>query len=189
MDKSEITQLLERLNQGDPDAAENLIGSVYAELRRLSGALMRRERPGHTLQPTALIHEAFLRLMQGDPKWENRAHFFGAAARAMRRILVDHARARRAQKRAGGEVRVTFEELSVAGPDPKLDLLAVDEALAALEAEDPRLAKVVELRYFAGCSMEESADLLGVSVATVKRDWVYARAWLYAYLEDGSPPV
>lgn len=177
MEQSPITQLLERLNQGDRQAGEELVGSIYAELRRLAGALMRRERPGHTLQPTALVHEAFLRLVQGDTKWQNRAHFFGAAARAMRRILVDHARGRAAQKRAGGEVRVTFEDLAMAAPDPKLDL-------RALEAEDPRLAKVVELRYF----LEETAALLEVSVATVKRDWLYARAWLYAFLEAGTGP-
>lgn len=188
MEQSPITQLLERLNQGDREAGEELIGSIYAELRGLSGALMRRERPGHTLQPTALVHEAFLRLVQGDTKWQSRAHFFGAAARAMRRILVDHARGRAAQKRAGGEVRVTFEDLALAAPDPKLDLLALDEALRALEAEDPRLVKVVELRYFAGCSLEETAALLEVSVATVKRDWLYARAWLYAFVEERTPP-
>lgn len=186
MSESDITRLLRSLSHGKPETYEALISSVYPELRRLSAALMRRERSDHTLQPTALINEAYLRLVQGDATWQNRAHFFGAAARAMRRILVDHARSRSAVKRAGSEVRVTFEELSVAAAEPDVDLLQLHESLEALEAEDVRLAKVVELRYFGGFSLEETAELLGVSVATVKRDWLYARAWLLEHMERGK---
>jgi RNA polymerase sigma-70 factor, ECF subfamily len=181
--ESEITRLLASVNEGDPEALEQLIGTIYGEMRRMSAALMRREAAGHTLQPTALVNEAFIRLIQGDPRWVSRAHFFGAAARAMRRILVEHARAKSAQKRGGEAHRITFEDLSVASEDNQIDLLALDQALQALEKTDPRLARVVELRYFAGCSIEETAELLAVSVATVKRDWAYAKAWLYDFME------
>lgn len=187
MADSEITILLEQVNQGDEQAFDQLIRALYAELRRLSAGLMRREAPGHILQPTALINEALIRLLQGEARWENRAHFFGAAAQAMRRILVDHARTRSALKRGGEARRVTFDDLAVAAEDRGADVLALDEALRSLEREDARLARVVELRYFAGCSIEETAQLLEVSPATVKRDWVYARAWLFARMGEGSP--
>lgn len=187
MAESDVTILLDQVNRGDAEALDHLIRTIYAELRRMSAAIMRRESAGHTLQPTALVNEAFIRLIHGDTKWENRAHFFGAAARAMRRILVDHARAKSALKRGGESNRVTFDDLAVASADRQVDVLALDEALRALERENPRLAKVVELRYFAGCSIEETAALLEVSAATVKRDWVYARAWLLAYMDEGSP--
>lgn len=178
MSESDVTRLLGRLSQGEPRALEELIATVYPELHRMSGVLMSRERTGHTLQPTALIHEAFLRMVDSSSPWQNRAHFFGAAARAMRRVLVDHARSRSALKRSGAGLRVTFEELSVAAPDPGVDLLALEEALAALEERDGRLVRMVELRYFGGFSIDETAQILGVSPATVKRDWQYARAWL-----------
>jgi len=143
---------------------------------------MRRERGYRTLQPTALVHEAYLRLAGSGSRWENRAHFFGAAASAMRRILVEQARHRLSQKRGGELQRVTFKDLDVQVEDPQLDLIAMDEALTALAAVDERLVRVVELRYFAGCSLEETAALLETATATVKRDWTYARAWLYDYL-------
>ncbi len=186
MAESDVTILLDGVNRGDAQALDRLIQTLYGELRRLSAGIMRREARGHTLQPTALVNEAFIRLIQGDTKWENRAHFFGAAARAMRRILVDHARAKGALKRGGESNRVTFDDLAVASEDRQADVLALDEALSALENENPRLAKVVELRYFAGCSIDETARLLDVSSATVKRDWLYARAWLFAFMEEGK---
>jgi RNA polymerase sigma factor (TIGR02999 family) len=144
----------------------------------MAGARMARERPGHTLQATALVNEAYLRLAPGEKQWENRAHFFGAAAHAMRRILVDHARRHQASKRGGEARRVTFDDLAVAAGEPGLDLLALDQALDALAEEEPRLAEVVHLRYFAGLGITETAALLDTSPATVKRDWTFARAWL-----------
>lgn len=189
MADSEITLLLDRVNRGDEEALEDLIRSLYGELRRVSAGIMRRESPGHTLQPTALVNEAFIRLVQGDTEWENRAHFFGAAARAMRRILVDHARAKSALKRGGEANRITFDDLAVASEDRGADVLALDEALRALEQENPRLSKVVELRYFAGCSIDETAQLLDISPATVKRDWLYARAWLFARMGQDEDPA
>lgn len=147
----------------------------------MAGSLMRSQAAGHTLQPTALVNEAYLRLVQGDTQWEGRAHFFGAAARAMRQVLIAHARHHAAQKRDGG-LRVTFHDIDVAAPEPTLDLLALDEALTALADVDERYTRVMELRYFAGCSLPEIADLTGRSLATVKRDWAYARAWLYDHM-------
>jgi len=176
---SDLTSLLLAANLGTPDAQAALISAVYQELRQIAGSLMRLERPGHTLQPTALVNEAYLRLFQGESKWENRAHFFGAAALAMRRILIESARQRLALRHGGGAEKVTFGDIQVQAEDPQLNLLALDEALTALQDVDPRLVKVVELRYFAGCSQEETAEILEVSPATVKRDWNYARAWLY----------
>jgi RNA polymerase sigma factor (TIGR02999 family) len=176
---NDVTSLLHEANLGKQDARDALISAVYQELRKIAGSLMRGERPGHTLQPTALVNEAYLRLVGGESKWENRAHFFGAAARAMRRILVEHARQRQAARRGGEAERVTFTDIQVQAEDPQMDLLSLDEALGALQEVDPRLVKVVELRYFAGCGLEETAEMLGVSAATVKRDWNYARAWLY----------
>ncbi len=177
-----MTSLLAAVRGGDTRARDTLIGELYGELRRLASSLMRAERPGHTLQPTALVHEAFLRLVPGGGQWENRAHFFGAAARAMRQVLVEHARRRLAEKRGGQAQRVTFADLEIQVEDPRLDLLALDEALTALSEVDPRLVRVVELRYFAGCDLAETARILDVSPATVKRDWIYARAWLYERL-------
>lgn len=188
MSDSDITILLGQVNDGDAQALDQLVRTIYTELRRLSAGIMRKEAPGHTLQPTALVNEAFIRLIQGDTKWENRAHFFGAAARAMRRILVEHARARAATKRGGEACRVTFDDLAVASEDRRADILALEEALSALEKENPRLGKVVELRYFAGFSIDETARLLDVSPATIKRDWLYARAWLFAYIGEGRSP-
>ena len=176
---SDVTLLLEALREGEDGASGRLYDRVYVELRRLAGAHMRRERPGHTLQPTEVVHEAWMRLVQGEPRWESRAHFFGAAAEGMRRILVEHARRRSAAKRGGGQHPVTFDELNVGSDEPDLDLVAMDDALTALEAHDARLASVVKLRYFAGMTVEETASVLGDSPATVKRHWTYARAWLF----------
>jgi RNA polymerase sigma factor (TIGR02999 family) len=147
----------------------------------MAGALMRRQGPGHTLQPTALVNEAYLRLAQGDARWDGRAHFFGAAARAMRQVLIAHARRHAAEKRHGGE-RVTFADIDVEHPEPALDLIGLDQALHALSCVDERFTRVLELRYFAGCTLPEIAELTGRSLATVKRDWAYARAWLHDYM-------
>lgn len=174
-----VTLLLQSVNAGDSEAYAKLLDLLHAELHKLAEAKMRRERAGHTLQPTVLVNEAYLRLVQGNPEWQNRSHFFGAAAEAMRRILVDHARKRLSEKRGGAAERVTFSEMNVAGEDPDIDLIALDDAVSALEAVNPRLSQVVQLRYFAGLSIEETAEVLDVGAATVKRDWAYARAWLY----------
>ncbi len=188
----EVTQLLEAIDRGDPAAAGDLLPMVYAELRRLAQAQLGREPGGgaqQTLQATELVHEAYLRLVGADTgedggKWRGRGHFFAAAARAMRRILVDRARARAAIKRGGDRGRVGLDaaadELGSATPVDSggVDILSLDRALARLEAREPRQAEVVMLRYFAGLTIEQTAAALGVSPATVKADWVYARAWL-----------
>ena len=174
-----VTRLLEEVRQGDTAALGRLLPLVYAELHNIAGRHMRRERDNHTLQPTALVHEAFLRLTGGQPiAFSDRAHFMRTASQAMRRVLVDHARARQAAKRGNG-LRVTLDEgLVEAAPARDLDMLVLDDALVRLEAADPRWAQVVELRFFAGLEVTEVAEVLGVSPATVKRDWQFARAWL-----------
>lgn len=161
---------------------EELVATVYGELRLMARSLMRHQKPGHTLQPTALVNEAYLRLAQGNTNFDNRAHFFGAAARAMRQVLVAYARKRQTLKRAGAAQRVTFSELEIAAAEPDLDVLALDAALAELERHDKRLCSLLELRYFAGLPLEEIAAMQGVSLSTVKRDWSYARAWLLEQL-------
>ncbi len=184
----DVSRLLEQVNAGDTAAFESLVSLVYGELRRMAGSLMRGQAPGHTLQPTALVNEAYLRLARSEPRWDGRAHFFGAAARAMRQVLIAHARQRAAHKRVGEAIRVTFQDLDVQAPEPEVDLLALDEAMTALAKVDERFTRVMELRYFAGCSLDEIADLTGRSLATVKRDWSYARAWLYDYMTAQTPP-
>lgn len=175
-----VTVLLERLNNGQERAFDELLALVYGELRKQARRYLRRERPDPTLQPTALVHEAFLKLVdQRDLAWKNRAHFFGIAAQAMRRILTDHARTRGRAKRGGPIPKVQLEEQHAVFDPGQVDLLALDEALTHLEALDQRQARVVELRYFAGLSVEETADVLGISPATVKREWTMARAWLF----------
>ncbi len=177
-----VTDLLLAWGRGDERARDELVDVVYAELRRRARAYLSQERPGHTLQPTGLVHEVYLRLVdQKSIRWESRSQFFGLAAQLMRRILVDHARARRARKRGGGLLPVTFDE-KVMGSSAGVDVAALDEALRALEARDPRQSRVVELRYFGGLSVEETAETLGVSAATVKRDFTMARAWLHRQL-------
>ena len=176
----EVTNLLIQLRNGNRDAESKLVPLVYGELRRLAARYMRGERPGHTLQATALVHEAYLRLA-GNRKFDfqNRAHFFGLAASLMRRILVDHARAKQAQKRGGDEKQVSLDEAIVLQPGRHQQFLALDQALDRLAKIDARQSRIVELRYFGGLTEQEVAEVLGVSVRTVKRDWEAARAWLY----------
>jgi RNA polymerase sigma-70 factor, ECF subfamily len=175
---SEVTRLLFDLQKGSRTASEQLIPLVYSELHDLAVRYMRSERADHTLQPTALVHEAFLKLVdQRAVSWQNRAHFFGIAAQAMRRILVDHARRKRATKREGGH-RVTLDEGLAVAAERSIDLLALDDALEKLRALDERQHRVVELRFFGGLEVEQVAEVLGISTATVKRDWTFAKAWL-----------
>jgi RNA polymerase sigma factor (TIGR02999 family) len=183
MTHSEVTRLLDAAGGGDRQALARLYEHVYGELRQMAAAGMRRERGAHTLQPTALVNEVYLRLAPGG-RFENRRHFFGAAAQAMRRILVDHARQKSAEKRGAGLERVTLSDLDVSAPEQNLDVLAVNEALDRLAEADPRLAELVNLRFFAGMSIEDAARALDVSPATVKRDWVFARAWLVEQVQN-----
>jgi len=179
----EVTELLLAWRQGDDGALDQLIPRVYSELHRIAEHAFRTERTDHTLQCTALVHEAFLRLIdQQRVEWKNRAHFFGIASRVMRRILVDHARARGAAKRGYGH-RLELEDAFLATAAREVDLLALDHALENLGEIDPRQARIVELRYFGGLTIEETAHVVDVSVATVKREWKFARAWLHRKLE------
>jgi len=179
----EITVLLERFQGGDAEAREELAARVYEELRKLAARYMRRERPGHTLQTTALVNEAYIRLIDHkQANWRNRAHFFAVAARIMRRILVDHARKRIAGKRGGGVEPLALDEALVFHESRSEELLALDEALERLAAQDERASRVIELRFFAGLSNEEAAEALNISPTTAKRDWQYGRAWLKAEL-------
>ena len=174
-----VTRLLADVRLGRRDALDRLLPIVHDELRRIASAYMRRERADHTLQPTALVNEAYLRLVdQREIVWQDRAHFVGVAARLMRQILVDHARARAAAKRAGGADRVPLDETVLVEAERPVDLLALDEALERLAAMDPALARVVELRYFGGLTTREAAEATGVSTATVEREWATARGWL-----------
>lgn len=185
---ADVTELLRRWRHGDGTALEDLLPVVYGELHQLARLYMRRERPDHTLQPTALVHEAYLRLVSGrDPRFDNRVHFYGAAAQAMRRILVDHARERHALKRSGPAGRLELDASPDGGVDLRLDLVALDQALERLDTIAARAAKVVELRYFGGLSIEETAAFLGIAPATVKRHWTFARAWLHRALEGADP--
>jgi RNA polymerase sigma factor (TIGR02999 family) len=179
----EITLLLQQIGQGDKIAADQLLAAVYEELRRLAAAKMARESAGHTLQPTALVHEAWLRLGGEDqPAWANRAHFFGAAAEAMRRILIENARRKRAIRHGGELEKVSASATGFDFASPEADdeeLLLINDALDALTAHDPRKAELVKQKYFIGLTLEEAADVLGISHRTAKRDWAYARAWLF----------
>jgi RNA polymerase sigma factor (TIGR02999 family) len=177
---SDVTGILSAIEQGDPHAAERLLPLVYDELRQLAAQRLAQEAPGQTLQATALVHEAYLRLVDADKvqHWNSRGHFFAAAAEAMRRILVDTARSKRAEKRGGGHRRVEVDVQELAGRQHDQKLLALDEALAKLEQQHPPKAQLVKLRYFAGLSIKEAAEALGISTATADRYWAYARAWL-----------
>jgi RNA polymerase sigma factor (TIGR02999 family) len=185
---SKITSVLLRIDAGEAKAAHDLLPLVYAELRKLARSRMRHEPCGQTLQPTALVHEAYLRLVgNSDPQWQNRAHFFAAAAEAMRRILIERARRIRRDKRGGALARVSLSEADTAGPACDADLLDVDHALTILEARDAQMAEVVKLRYFAGLDIEETAHVLGISARSVNRLWTAARAWLLREIAGHSP--
>ncbi len=188
---NDVTGILNAIEDGDPHAAEQLLPLVYDELRNLAAAKLAREKPGQTLQPTALVHEAYLRLVGpgASGHWRDRAHFFRAAAEAMRHILVDQARRKHSQKGGGGRKRVDLGRLAAAAPDRPEDLLALHEALELLAAHDPVKAELVQLRYFGGLSLEEMADLLGLSRATADRYWRYARTWLYCALTRNNGPA
>ena len=188
MDSSsgETTRLLKAMHAGDPTAADHLLPLVYSELHRLAQSYMRRERPDHTLQATALINEAYLRLVGEDIDWNSRAHFIGLAAHVMRQVLVDYARAHGAQRRAGGVKRVPLQDNLVISPERLDEAISLDEALTLLAAENPRHARVVELRYFGGLHVEQIARILDVSPRSVKRDWSLARIWLFRQLHPGD---
>ena len=185
---SEVTRILDSIEQGDPKAAEELLPLVYDELRKLAAARMANEAAGHTLQPTALVHEAWLRLTGNDPNthFANRAHFFAAAADAMRRILVDRARRKSAGKRGGGWERINLDNVEIAGDADDDTLLLVNESLDRLAQEAPQAAEVVKLRFFAGLTLEEAGQLLGFTERTAKRHWAFARAWLYDAMKTAA---
>lgn len=186
--QGEVTRILEDLHGGSrKEVFDRLLPLVYDELRQLARINLARERPGHSLQATALVHEAYLRMLGGkSPSWNDRGHFFCAAAEAMRRILIDHARKRGRAKRGGDRVQVTLEDVAVGDGPPLEDLLALDEAIQRLEEQDPRMAEVVRLRFYAGLSVEETAMALEVSERTVKREWAVARAWLFNAMEGSK---
>lgn len=185
---SDVTQILGKIDSGDQQATEELLPLVYTELRRLAAAKLTREKPGQTLQATALVHEAYVRLVDRDhvQKWASRGHFFAAAAEAIRRILIEQAR-RKAGPKAGGDFhRIERSDIASGMAGPNLDLLSLNESLDALEAIDPRAAKLVKLRFFVGLTRQEAAQLLGVSVATADNDWAYAKGWLQVHMSDDS---
>jgi RNA polymerase sigma factor (TIGR02999 family) len=183
-----VTQLLAAWSQGDPEARDRLIPLVYDELRQVADRYLRRERPDHTLQPTALVHEAYLRLVeQTKVPCQNRAHFFGIAAHVMRQILVNHALSHRTAKRGGGAPTIPLDDAAGFSQEQDLDLLALDEALARLARLDPQQSRIVELRFFGGLTIEETADALGISAATVKREWTAAKAWLHVEMASLKP--
>jgi RNA polymerase sigma factor (TIGR02999 family) len=183
----DVTSLLVRWGKGDANAFDELAPIVYDELRKLARSHLRRERPGHTLQSTALVHEAYLRMIdQQNVSWQNRSHFYGIAAQMIRRILVDYARAKQTKKRGEAAPKIAFEDALGAHGSEDLDLVALDDALKALAEIDPRQSRIVELRYFAGLSIEDTAEVLQISPATVKRDWTVARAWLKRELVRGE---
>jgi RNA polymerase sigma factor (TIGR02999 family) len=181
-----VTRIIERLQQGDSSAADPLLRAVYDELRRLAGDKLARERSGQTLQATALVHEAYLRLVDSPSTqpWSGRAHFFAAAAEAMRRILIENARRKQRLKHGGGEQRIPLDSECAVSDGPSLDLVALDEALAKLTRSEPDKAQLVKLRYFAGLTMPEAAAAMDISLATAERHWTFAKAWLFAELAD-----
>jgi RNA polymerase sigma factor (TIGR02999 family) len=184
---TEVTRILNAIERGDAKATDELLPLVYEELRLLAAQRLSHEPPGQTLQATALVHEAYLRLMgSANESWQNRGCFFAAAAEAMRRILVENARRRRRLKRGGGRKRLPLEEARIVAQEPSVDLLALDEALVRLEGKDPEKAHLVKLRYFAGLSISQAAEVLGISVATANRHWSYARSWLFQEISRGE---
>jgi RNA polymerase sigma factor (TIGR02999 family) len=190
---SDVTRILSAIEQGDQHAAEQLLPLVYDELRQLAALKMAQEQPGQTLQATALVHEAYLRLVDGDraQHWDSSRHFFAAAAEAMRRILIESARHKRSEKQGGGQQRISLDGVDAVAQSRPTDLVALDEALCKLAAEDPIKAQLVTLRYFAGLSVQEAADVLGISRATADRYWSYARTWLFCEIggEAADPPA
>jgi len=183
----EVTQLLADWGRGDRSALEKLLPLVHAELRRIAQRQMSHERPGHTLQATALVNEAYLKLAgQQEFEWQNRAHFFAVAAQVMRHILIDHARAHARDKRGGGAIQVSLNEAAMLAEDQAEHFVALDEALRTLEQIDPQKGRIVELRYFGGLSIEETAEVLNISPRTVRREWQRARAWLYRMISEGT---
>ncbi len=188
-DGGQVTQLLKAMRSGDPQAAQDLLPLVYAELHRLAKSYMRRERPDHTLQATALINEAYLRLAGEEIDWKNRAHFIGLSAQVMRRVLIDYARAHNAEQRGGGLQRVEMQDELAISPDKLDQVQQIDHLLKKLEKENPRQAKVVELRYFGGLNFEEIGELLKLTSRTVKTDWALARIWLHDQLQPGTKPL
>jgi len=184
-----VTALLKRWRQGDSAALEKLVPLVYSELRRIAARQLRRERPNHTLQPTALVHEVYLKLVdQHRIEWQNRAQFFGIAAQLIRRILVDHVRNRRTAKRGGGTLTVALDDAVSEPARENIDLVKLDDALLSLAAKDEQQSRVVELRFFGGLSIEETAEVLRISPSTVKRDWAAAKAWLYRDMSTRFSP-
>jgi RNA polymerase sigma factor (TIGR02999 family) len=185
---NQVTELLVRWRSGDQQALEALMPLVYKELRQLAHHYLRQERSDHTLQSTALVHEAYLRLAgQNPPEWQNRAHFFGIAAHLMRQILVEHARGRDAAKRGGGATRLVLDESMALSKQTDVDLIVLDKALRELTELDAQQGRIVELRFFAGLTIEDTSEVLGISPATVKRDWVTARAWLFRAMTGEAP--
>jgi RNA polymerase sigma factor (TIGR02999 family) len=190
---NDVTRILDAIEQGDPSAAEQLLPLVYDALRQLAAQKIAQEKPGHTLQATALVHEAYLRLVGSDKaapdtpgqQWDSRGHFFAAAAEAMRRILIDQARTKKSQRRGGDRRREDIERLEIAAPEPSVDLLALDEVLERFQEIDELKARLVKLRYFAGLTIPQAAEVLGISTTTADRYWSYARAWLHAELGRG----
>lgn len=195
MNDLDVTRILQELEDGDQQASDRLLEAVYDELRRLAAQRLAHERPGQTLQATALVHEAWLRLVRGsggeDPGWQSRAHFFGAAAQAMRRILVEQARRKGRVKHGGGHERIGMEEAElrraeIVASTTDIDLVALDSALDALAEESARKAELVKLRYFTGLTIEQASEVLGISRATADRDWAYAKAWLFQWIRSGA---
>ena len=188
---SQVTRILSAIDRGDPHAAEQLLPLVYDELRKLAAQKLAQEKPGQTLEATALVHEAYLRLVGAEPlaTWNSRGHFFAAAAEAMRRILVENVRHKRGIKHGGGRQRVDLDEAVACAPEPADDLLALGDALDRLANEDPVKAELVKLRYFTGLSVQEAADVLGISRATADRYWAYAKVWLYRAVTGADEPA
>ncbi len=187
---SDVTRILDQMEQGEPSAADQLLPLVYDELRRLAQQKLAQERPGQTLQPTALVHEAYMRLVDGDPtrEWNGRGHFFAVAAEAMRRILIESARRKRRYKHGGDLARVDFNGVDLVTNLPPDELLALNDALEELASQDPAAAELVKIRYFAGLSVEQAGKSLGLSRTTAYRHWTYARAWLFAQLQGEERP-
>lgn len=181
---SEITCVLQAVGRGEASASEELLPLIYNDLRRHAGVQMARESPGQTLQPTALVHEAWLRMIGDDKVWQNRAHFFGAAAEAMRRILIENARRKSRLKRGGDQLRVDFENLELASTTPEEKVLLINDALERLQAQDPERARVVLLKFFGGLTNQEVAESIGVTERTIERHWAYAKAWLFQDIRE-----